>query len=115
MWHVSIAMVLATAVTAAAALDSVAVSQADLGARHSGVITEHLQQLSLTQLEALYSLLDDDGSGDVRLRPPSAPVFFVAGDGPVPLVPARPLSSPPPSTCVSACESCSLTVRALCS
>jgi hypothetical protein len=103
MWHVSIAMVLATAATAAAALDSVAVSQADLGARrHSGVITEHLQQLSLTQLEALYSLLDDDGSGDVRLRPPSAPVFFVAGDGPVPLVPARPLSSPPPSTCVSA-------------
>ena len=97
MWHLSIAMVLATAVTAAAALDSVAVSQADLGARHSGVITEHLQQLSLTQLEALYSLLDDDGSGDVRLRPPSAPVFFVAGDGPVPLPAPAPSPAPLPA------------------
>ena len=32
----------------------------------TGGVAGRMQQLSLTQLEALYALLDDDGSGDVR-------------------------------------------------
>jgi hypothetical protein len=54
------------AVLSAVAVQGAATSPIAAGGLWSGDLASRMQQLSLTQLEALYSLLDDDGSGDVR-------------------------------------------------
>ena len=59
-------------VASAAGAAGAAGAAASLAAHADGVVS-HMQQLSLSQLEALYSLLDDDGSGDVRLAPAPHP------------------------------------------
>ncbi len=53
-------------VLSAVAVQAAAASMTEVSGLRAGDLAGRMQQLSLSQLEALYSLLDDDGSGDVR-------------------------------------------------